>query len=169
MKEKIDNPKRINFFSGRLLDADDLFKEQEYFARKMRQHNLYAHGYGVVSGLQVELISTGSGPKVIISPGLALDPRGHEVLVKQAVQWPMPADGEVAFLCILWAERETDFIPAPGSLNEGEKTVASSIEEVAEFKYSDAPCIDGIALARLLKSRRIWKVDKRYHVRQVHV
>jgi hypothetical protein len=169
MKEKLDNPKRINFFSGRLLDADDLSKEQDYYISKMRRHNLYLHGYGTVSGLQVVIMSTDAGPTVTVSPGVALGPRGNEILVSQPVQWPLPVDGDVAYLCIRWAEREIEFIPAPGSGIEGDKTVASRIEEVAEFKYEAVPCKDGIALARLLKSRGIWKLDKRFHVRQVRV
>jgi hypothetical protein len=169
MKAETEDPKRIDFFSGRFLDANDLSKEQQYFDARMRRHTLYAHGYGVVSGLQVEIISTASGPKLNISPGFVCDPKGHEVLVSQPVQWPMPAEGDVAYLYILWAERGIDFIPAPGNLNEGNETVPSRFDEFAEFKYSVGRCPDGIALARLRKSRRIWKLDKRFHVRKVHV
>ncbi len=34
-------------------------------------------------GFELRLFPTDSGPKVIISPGVAYDPRGHEVLVPQ--------------------------------------------------------------------------------------
>ena len=67
--------KKNRFFSGKLLTAEDLELEQGYFREKLKRHNGYLHGFGVVFGLEVSK----NGRDVAISPGLAID---HPPLIK---------------------------------------------------------------------------------------
>ena len=67
--------KRNRCFWGKLLTAEDLELEQEYFREKLKRHNRYLHGFGVVFGLEVSK----NGRDVAISPGLAID---HPPLIK---------------------------------------------------------------------------------------
>lgn len=178
MKKQLDNQivelpsqlRRIDFFDGRLLDAADLAVEQNYFDTRMRDHNRYLHGYGTVSGLGVSLASTNTPIAITVSPGVAIDPRGHLIRVTAEVQISFPKKGDVAHLVLYWAERETDFIPAPKDKSDGAEMLAAYVTEYAILKYeidysSTKP--SGIALARLKKVWGAWKVDKHFHVRRV--
>jgi hypothetical protein len=175
--------KRNRYFVGKVLSADDFETEQQYFVNRLKLHNRFLHGYGVVSGLNVTL-SDGVRPAVTISPGLALDPEGHEVIVSSPQQGPMPENGDVAYLCIRWAERETDKFPVPGEpTGRLDLIEASKVEEYAILKFENTcpsvkqkrPCEDGIgcgdqhgvALAHLVKRHGVWKIDKRFRVHRV--
>jgi hypothetical protein len=73
---------RVKYFNRQLLTADDMTTEQNYFLQKLRRHNRFLHGWGVVCGLQVTPAPTAALPwQVQIGPGYALTPPGDEVLV----------------------------------------------------------------------------------------
>ena len=72
---------RTLFFAGRLLTADDLQQEQDYFRGKSRLHNRFLHGWGIVAGLSVIV---DQGTTVVVSPGLALDCAGNELVLPEA-------------------------------------------------------------------------------------
>jgi hypothetical protein len=166
--------KRLNYFSGQLLTQADLQTEQSYFIERNRLHNIYLLGYGVVSGLDVS-VSKDSPDSVMVSPGFAIDSRGNEIILPAAVQAPLPEKVCGAYLILYWAERETDFVPMPKG------KVASRVEEYAILKIKiEDPATklkprkkieshDGIVLARLKKTRDVWKLDKRFRVRRVNV
>jgi hypothetical protein len=67
----------VNYTFGMLLGVDDFETEQGYHRGKMRLHNAWLHGAGVVWGLGVSLDS--SNCQVRVDPGLALDGAGHEL------------------------------------------------------------------------------------------
>jgi hypothetical protein len=81
------NPlQRVNYFNRQLLTADDMATEQNYFLEKMRRHNRFLHGWGVVCGLAVTASPTAALPwQVQIWPGYALGPYGDEIFVGEAV------------------------------------------------------------------------------------
>lgn len=172
--------KRVNYFNGQLLTQADLEIEQTYFIERQRLHNRYIHGCGVVSGLAVS-VSKDSPCSLKISPGVALDAWGHEIILTADVRISCPEKGDVAHLFLFWAERETDFVPAPTSNGEGDEKVASRVEEYAILKYEiedssakrkteekGEESHNGIVLARLKKVRGIWKVDKKFHVHRAN-
>lgn len=64
--------KRLNYFDGQFLRADDLRVEQDYL-RELAFLGNRAGGSGVVSGLDV----TAERGKLSLSAGLAIDPRGR--------------------------------------------------------------------------------------------
>jgi hypothetical protein len=161
--------KRINYFNGRLLNAADLAAEQTYIDTRMKDHNRYIHGCGVVSGLAVS-VSKNSPNALTVSAGIAIDPLGHEFILTADVKVPFPEKWDVTHLVLCWAERETNFVPAPTGSGDENGKVALRIEEYAILKYeiedSSAKSV-GIALARLKKIRSVWKVDKRFHICRV--
>jgi hypothetical protein len=72
---------RLRYYPRRLLTADDMRAEQEYFREKLRRHNRMLHGWGVVCGLEV-VADPSSGPMAVnICPGYALGPWGDEIYV----------------------------------------------------------------------------------------
>src|SRR6266567_281746 len=70
-------PERNHYFYGKLLDIFHLELEQTYFNNKRWLLNRLITGPGVVCGLRVELTDAG----VVVTPGLAIDRCGHEIIV----------------------------------------------------------------------------------------
>jgi hypothetical protein len=50
--------RRLNYFYGQMLSAQDFQIEQNFFREKMKLHNRCLHGYGTVCGLLVEPVTT---------------------------------------------------------------------------------------------------------------
>jgi hypothetical protein len=72
-------PVRNNYFYGKLLDVFHFRLEHEYFNSKRWLLNRLVIGPGVVCGLDVILDK--DKLNVIVSPGLAIDRCGHEIIV----------------------------------------------------------------------------------------
>jgi hypothetical protein len=73
---------RVRFFPRQLLGADDMNAEQHYFREKLRRHNRYLHGWGVVCGCEVKPAPTADKPyQVLICPGYVITPQGDEILI----------------------------------------------------------------------------------------
>lgn len=73
---------RVRFFPRQILGADDLMTEQRYFKEKLRRHNRYLHGWGVVCGCQVQPAPTANKPyQVLICPGYVITPQGDEIMI----------------------------------------------------------------------------------------
>jgi hypothetical protein len=118
-------PRRVNYFAGRLLSAEDFETEQSYWLGKHRSHSRHLHGSGVVCGLGVR--PSGSGG-VTVEPGLAIDGLGRQIVVPEPLQMPDPrqptddrgaacgerVDADRVTICLAYAERpEGAGDPAP--------------------------------------------------------
>ncbi|MDX2152669.1 MAG: hypothetical protein SFV54_18150 [Bryobacteraceae bacterium] len=68
------------YFFGQLLGVSHFESEQEYFKSKLWLLNRLIHGYGVVCGLDVRVYEA-KKTQVYVTPGLALDKWGREVVV----------------------------------------------------------------------------------------
>ena len=107
--------KRVRFFSGQILSAQDFQVEQQYQLDKRRISNRYLHGSGIVGGLHV----TVEDGTVIVSPGFALDPMGNEIVIDR----PTPVDtkpcaNHVCYLFVRYTESGTDPVPAGNDWTE---------------------------------------------------
>jgi hypothetical protein len=81
---------------GMLLGVDDFESEQAYHRGKMRLHNAWLHGEGVVWGMLVEApLDEGGGAglsgELRVQPGLALDDAGRELYLAGPVCVSVPA------------------------------------------------------------------------------
>lgn len=166
--------KRNRFFTGKLLTVEDLELEQEYFREKLKRHNRYLHGFGIVFGLEV---SRSAG--VIISPGLAIDCQGNEIAVPVSlkVAFPGPELVSTIFLSVSYVEREID--PVPAVMPHSSDTDNSRIEESTaavfgkgnanhghrHFKGRWRACgeLHGLTIARFRFSSGEWRIDRRHH------
>ena len=77
---------RPRYYARQIITQDDLTLEQDYFRSKLRTHNRYLHGWGVVCGAKVCLVpraeKNGSDYelwKVVVKPGYILGPYGDEI------------------------------------------------------------------------------------------
>jgi len=178
----MEPPKRISFFDGRLLTAEDLTAEQDYFLGRLRRHNRLLHGYGVVQGLHVSVTGDTTAPSVTVVPGYAVDPLGHEICVCSAIVLPVPQKGTSLHVVICYRECPTDLVPVPSDPAEPDSEMKPSrIADTFELLLSATwpqrradPCgevtggASGVPLARLLFSRRRWQVDRRFRVPRAH-
>ena len=71
---------RNNFYFGKWMTAQDFTDEQRYMNEKRWMMNRLGLGWGVLCGLKVRP-HPHERQKVIVEPGCAIDPYGHEVLV----------------------------------------------------------------------------------------
>ena len=79
---KLSVPTRNRYFYGKLLDSYHFELEQAYFNRKRWLMNRLATGAGVICGLDV--VKTNDNKQVRVTPGVAIDFLGHEIIVSDA-------------------------------------------------------------------------------------
>lgn len=78
----VDQLLRPRFFQRQAITARDLAAGQDYLAERLRRHNRFLHGCGVVCGLEVFLEPPAAGvPSVAITAGYAISPQGDEIYV----------------------------------------------------------------------------------------
>ncbi len=143
-----DPPRRVSFFTGRLLTAEDLQAEQEYH-RTMRYLHNRMHGYGIADGLDVRV----DGAGIHVGPGLAVDPLGRELVVTEprCLASDPVASRAWTHLVLTWAE-----VPEGLSPGTGGDPVALYLAEVPALGLvaPDTAPRDAVPLARL---RRRWR------------
>ena len=178
----MEPPKRNNFFAGRLLTAKDFTAEQDYLLGRLRRHNRLLHSSGVVEGLQVSATSDTSAPRVTVGPGYALDPLGNEICVCVAAVLPLPPKGTSLHVVICHRECLTDPVPVSSDpAGPDSTTKPSRIADTFELLLTAAlpqrradPCGEaaggesGVPLARLLFTRKRWRVDRRFRAPRAH-
>jgi hypothetical protein len=77
---------RVHYVQRMLLTADDMTTDQDYVRQRLRRHNRFLHGWGVVCGLGVTAAPTDDTPwRVRIDAGYALAPLGDEIFVAEPV------------------------------------------------------------------------------------
>jgi len=76
---------RPRYFPRQMITAEEMALEQKYFRDKLRRHNRFLHGWGVVCGAEVCLVpatpNTAEPWKVKIKPGYILGPYGDEIVI----------------------------------------------------------------------------------------
>ncbi len=104
---------RLNYYNGQRLEASDLRLEQEYHMRVRRWLNRSLYSAGIVQGLTVSAEQDGQPLRVMVSPGLALDVEGREIILLEEQRLPVVAmpsslDGlPRSYLTIEYRERRT--------------------------------------------------------------
>lgn len=133
-----------------MLTATDLAAEQEYH-RGMRYLHNRLHGYGTVSGLEV----TVRRGRALVSPGLAVDVRGREIVVEQPLSLCLEprrdARGWVRDLVIEWRETADGPVPSPEGVTDFTRWVEEpELSLVAPGTGSS----EALVLARLTRPTR---------------
>jgi hypothetical protein len=77
-----DPTKHVLYSQGMVLGVDDFNQEFAYLANRDQWLARDLIGYGTVSGLAVGIESDATGPRVAVSPGVAVSPRGQLIRVK---------------------------------------------------------------------------------------
>jgi hypothetical protein len=81
---------RVRFFPRQLISADDLNLEQRYHRERLREHNRFLHGWGVVCGLDVQAAPTTERPWLVrVCPGYAIAPQGDPIHVRSQLDFDL--------------------------------------------------------------------------------
>ncbi len=137
--------KRTRYFYGMKLTEGTFNRDQSYFNQKRWQMNRLGLGVGVLCGLELSMAEDG---QILVSPGVAVDAYGREIVLPQpycfenprqptdALGRPVgePVEQGSVTLCIAYHECETDYVPVfVADCDTREDCAASSIREVARF------------------------------------
>jgi alkylhydroperoxidase family enzyme len=153
---------RVNYFQGQMLGVDEFVTEQHYVRARLRRHNRYTLGTGIVSGMAVLVDGARGAQTVTIAPGLAIDARGEEVEITTAVALPLPDKGEALLVQINYAERLTRPVPVATHPGETADTQPSRVEETYRaFVAPEAKAV-AVPVARLTFARGRWSVDGKF-------
>ena len=153
----LDRLRRVNYVTGQLVTAEDLQRDQEYFRDRLRRHNLALHGWGVVSGLDVDAVQDNAGMVVVtVAPGYALSPQGDEIVVAEPVSLKLPATGAHWLVAARYDERLIE--PHPGAAETSDPGIrfgateeTSAVEVLAALP--EGPDSPWVALAELQRAR----------------
>ena len=114
--------KRTRYFYGMKLTEGTFNRDQSYFNQKRWQMNRLGLGVGVLCGLELSMAEDG---QILVSPGVAVDAYGREIVLPQpycfenprqptdALGRPVgePVEQGSVTLCIAYHECETDYVP----------------------------------------------------------
>jgi hypothetical protein len=104
----VPDAERNHYFFGQLLGVAEFELEQTYLREKRWLHNRCLHGWGVVDGLTVSPVGDGR-LGIVVEPGLALDPRGREIVVPAPCRVSLAGAGpEWSTVVIAYVEEETE-------------------------------------------------------------
>ena len=151
-----EQPRRVNYSAGMILTASDFQAEQEYHRQMRYLHNRLLHGYGTVAGLDVVV----DGRNVLVSPGLAIDAQGREIIVTEQMSLSLdPPDRDrrrIRDVAIAWREVPEDPAPSP----DGTESFSRWIEEPElSLVLPDSDTSERVVLARLTWKGRHREID----------
>lgn len=150
---------RVRYFDGQLLSAEDFADEQAYHINKRRLLNLRLLGAGVVDGLNV---SVDTPSAVVVTPGLAIDSRGNEILVECSVLLDIGSHQDPFFVTIEYTETPSAPVPTPTGGTEFSRITEGFQISLTPTDPSDEPNASGLALAKLIRQLGDWIVDPDY-------
>jgi hypothetical protein len=143
--------RRVHYFVGQLLTAEDLQAEQDYHRRMRYLHNRLL-GQGVVEGLDVTVEDEAT---IVVSAGLAIDRLGREIVLAEDIRLRVPAMGgpdDVIQVTVSWAEQPDAFVPSVDPC-DGEAPFTRWLEQPQlTFTPGDGTAPEALVLGRVLVS-----------------
>jgi hypothetical protein len=146
-----DTTKHINYSYGMVLGVDDFNQEFAYLAGRGRWLARDAIGYGTLCGLRVGQDPGSKGPRITVTSGSALTPRGQLVCVKpdqcaELNDWLAANDKEVRallgspfsgtlqlYLTLCYRDCPVDLVPIPGGPCRSEDEMMAPSRLVDDF------------------------------------
>ncbi len=106
MADPID--RRLHYFDGQFLKADDFTDEQSYHVDRQRRHNRLFHTPGIAEGLAVT--ADQGAREVTVAPGTAVDGAGRQIVLPQSrtVAISEALKGKTVLLVVSYHEEPAD-------------------------------------------------------------
>ena len=106
---------RVHYFDGEFLDASDFQTDQDYNIDKLAWLDRSMFTYGIAAGLEVSSLS---GQQLLsVSPGMAIDELGRQLILTETVTIPHKCRGGSYFLTISYDQQEADYTIETGVAN----------------------------------------------------
>lgn len=158
--ERSFGEKRVRYFAGQFLSAEDFQTEQQYFREKLRRHNKFLHGQGVVTGLEVTVSNNSTPPCVIVSPGYAISPEGEELILTQAAQLEIDVQRSPQYVTLQYAQCETDPVATAGS----DATPSRIEDRVLVCLIPEEETSGALTLGRVVIGDSGWAIDRMFQI-----
>ncbi len=145
-----DVVKRVRYFHGEFLQAEDFTQEQSYHVDRHRRHQRTAHADGIAHGLEVRLAFVDQAIHAEVAPGTAVDAAGRQIVVRA----PLRSEDLSVFrektlvLYLSYDERLSDESSDVGGHGHTRFEEAPKLE-VAEEGTAPAAGADAVALTRV--------------------
>lgn len=119
---ELDPTKRVRYSLGMIVGDDELRQDQRYLSARDDRHQRALHGWGVASGLELEM---GDGGHLEVHPGAAVDGTGRWICVDvtqcaDLLPWLQAQDDlptmpqmVTVWVTLCYDECATDLIPVP--------------------------------------------------------
>lgn len=134
-KSALQTLERVRYFPRQLITADDMTLEQEYFRQKMRRHNRFLHGWGVVCGGLVEAAPDAEHPwQVRLCPSFIVAPQGDDIPVPEPVLYDLATGICDREPCQPWP------CPPPTSTAGGTSSTGNGRQEAVYLAIRHAEC-----------------------------
>src|SRR5829696_2153448 len=139
--------KRVNPFMGLMIDAQTWGDSHDYHRLAGQVHSLAMHGWGIVTGLEVDA-TTPAERAVWIRPGVAIDPEGRMIIVAQPFRYQITTQvAGLMYLVLMFREIPTQ--PAI-SIEDGSEKPSRLLEAYAIYERDRLPDQPHVELARVL-------------------
>lgn len=147
-----DPSKHVNYTVGMVLGVDDFTQEFAYLSGRDQWMARDLIGYGTVCGLQVKKEMIGDEPQIVVTPGVALSPRGQLIHVTPAQCAPLnqwlsahmqevldaygspPLEDVGLYVVLRYRECKTDREPIPGEPCRAEDEAMAPSRVMDDFK-----------------------------------
>jgi len=157
---------RNKYFYGKLMTVRDFETEQRYFNEKRHLLNRLIHGIGLVCGLQVSEPEMVDGKlRIKLSPGVALDCCGHEIVVENGGTFDLGGSQSEGLNYVYLKYKECVKEPVPSLANPSvceEVCCYSRIKEDFEVEVSKA----GPPAATAFNWQEVWQ-NRQHNIQEV--
>ncbi len=149
--------KRMRYFKEEFLKNEDFTDEQEYHRQMRYRHNQDFHTWGIGDGLEVTF--TPGDHSVNISPGIAIDGEGKEIVLGESRILDFNEagyeGGKSYYITIIWSQEEGE----PRQENEAKRWVETPEINTSETLPAQPELALVLALVTLNPDRTIAAVD----------
>jgi hypothetical protein len=146
-----DTTKHVNYSYGMVLGVDDFNQEFAYLAGRDRWLTRDAIGYGTLCGLSIGRDAGSKGPRITVTSGSAITPRGQLVCVKpdqcaELNDWLAAHNRDISsllgspfsgtlqlYLTLCYRDCPIDLVPIPGGPCRSEDEMMSPSRLVDDF------------------------------------
>jgi len=150
--------KRMNYFKGEFLQAQDFKDEQQYHVDMLRRHNKNLHTWGIADGLDITFIV--GEKKITVTKGMAIDAKGKQIVLLEDKEIDLSASTETTlYVTVSYKEIPTDPRDETGIKDNTRITEETDIKHEKD-KPSD-PSVDLILGKVILNpDKTIKEIDK---------
>src|SRR5688572_30305509 len=139
--------KRVNPFMGLMIDAQTWLDSHDYHRFAEQAHGLALHGWGIVSGLEVDA-NDPPDRSVWIRPGVAIDSEGRLIIVAQPFRYQITTQEKgLHYLILMFREIPSDPML---SIEDGLEKPSRLLEAYAIYERDRLPDQAYVELARVV-------------------